>query len=117
MREPVYKSTKSSQKQKSFNHKTSNNVADHFTLMAVPIASGSRFAPVNFNGTRKLIMVCPGTDTDCDNPGCRRGGCQGRLPVLPLFQTVREMPAQPLPAPSAAIVLPGRPDPADLLAA
>ena len=32
-------------------------------------------------------MICPGTRYDCDNPGCRHGGCQGRLPQLPLFQS------------------------------
>jgi hypothetical protein len=25
-------------------------------------------------------MLCPGSDLDCDNPGCRHGGCQGRPP-------------------------------------
>ena len=35
------------------------------------------------------MMICPGTTIDCDNPGCRRGGCQGRKPELPLFKTVR----------------------------
>jgi hypothetical protein len=25
-------------------------------------------------------MICPGSDVDCDNPGCRHGGCQGRPP-------------------------------------
>ena len=25
-------------------------------------------------------MICPGSDLDCDNPGCRHGGCQGRPP-------------------------------------
>jgi len=33
-------------------------------------------------------MICPGTQIECDNPGCRHGGCQGRLPQLPLFQAV-----------------------------
>jgi hypothetical protein len=37
-------------------------------------------------------MICPGTHNDCDNPGYRHGGCQGRLPDLPLFRSV---PAQP----------------------
>jgi len=41
-------------------------------------------------------MICPGTHIDCDNVGCRRGGCQGRLPELPLFQASR---AQAIPAP------------------
>jgi hypothetical protein len=36
-------------------------------------------------------MICPGTQNDCDNPGCRHGGCQGRLPQLPLFQAVRPL--------------------------
>ena len=31
-------------------------------------------------------MICPDSDLDCDNPGCRRGGCQGRRPKLPLFR-------------------------------
>lgn len=34
-------------------------------------------------------MLCPGTQNDCDNPGCRRGGCQGRLPQLPLFRRIQ----------------------------
>jgi hypothetical protein len=33
-------------------------------------------------------MLCPDTDFDCDNPGCRHGGCQGRRPTLPLFKAV-----------------------------
>ena len=31
-------------------------------------------------------MICPDTDFDCDNPGCRHGGCQGRRPELPLLR-------------------------------
>jgi len=31
-------------------------------------------------------MLCPGSDMDCDNPGCRRGGCQGRAPERPLLK-------------------------------
>lgn len=31
-------------------------------------------------------MICPDSNFDCDNPGCRRGGCQGRRPSLPLFR-------------------------------
>jgi hypothetical protein len=31
-------------------------------------------------------MICPDSDLDCDNPGCRHGGCQGRRPNLPLFR-------------------------------
>jgi hypothetical protein len=26
-------------------------------------------------------MICPGIAVDCDNPGCRHGGCQGRPPL------------------------------------
>src|SRR3954454_22446774 len=33
-----------------------------------------------------LHMICPDSDLDCDNVGCRRGGCQGRRPKLPLFR-------------------------------
>ncbi|MGE5268492.1 MAG: hypothetical protein ACM3JG_02345 [Thiohalocapsa sp.] len=33
-------------------------------------------------------MICPDTDYDCDNPGCRHGGCQGRRPALPLLRTL-----------------------------
>ena len=41
-------------------------------------------------------MICPGTQSDCGNPGCRHGGCQGRLPQLPLFQSMRvTQPAAP----------------------
>ena len=31
-------------------------------------------------------MICPDNDLDCDNVGCRRGGCQGRRPKPPLFR-------------------------------
>lgn len=27
-------------------------------------------------------MICPGTERECDNPGCRHGGCQGRSPTI-----------------------------------
>jgi hypothetical protein len=48
-------------------------------------------------------MICPGTQNDCDNPGCRHGGCQGRLPQLPLFQAIRAPePATPAQQPIAA---------------
>lgn len=33
-------------------------------------------------------MICPDTDFDCDNPGCRHGGCQGRRPDLPLLRAL-----------------------------
>ena len=35
-------------------------------------------------------MICPDTDCDCDNPGCRHGGCQGRRPQLPLLRALAE---------------------------
>src|SRR3954453_10192100 len=33
-----------------------------------------------------LHMICPDSDLDCDNVGCRGGGCQGKRPKLPLFR-------------------------------
>jgi hypothetical protein len=33
-------------------------------------------------------MICPDTDFECDNPGCRHGGCQGRWPELPLLRAI-----------------------------
>ena len=33
-------------------------------------------------------MICPDTDFECDNPGCRHGGCQGRRPQLPLLRAI-----------------------------
>ena len=33
-------------------------------------------------------MICPDSDLDCDNVGCRRGGCQGRRPKPPLFRAL-----------------------------
>jgi hypothetical protein len=54
-------------------------------------------------------MICPGTNIDCDNVGCRRGGCQGRLPELPLFQANRLASAQEQPAP--VILLHPQPEP------
>ena len=35
-------------------------------------------------------MICPGIAVDCDNPGCRHGGCQGR-PPQPLRVTAATM--------------------------
>ena len=42
-------------------------------------------------------MICPDNELDCDNVGCRRGGCQGRRPKPPLlraspFATARGLP-------------------------
>ena len=46
-------------------------------------------------------MNCPDSDLDCDNPGCRRGGCQGRMPELPLFAArAPEGQVQQAPSPS-----------------
>ena len=42
-------------------------------------------------------MFCPDSDLDCDNPGCRRGGCQGRRPKLPLFRDHTVTAAKSLP--------------------
>jgi hypothetical protein len=39
----------------------------------------------------------------CDNVGCRRGGCQGRPPELPLFQAVRLAQTEPAAKPLAAL--------------
>ena len=50
-------------------------------------------------------MICPGTTMACDNPGCRRGGCQGRKPELPLFQAVQAAQRQTEPAPAPVILL------------
>jgi hypothetical protein len=33
-------------------------------------------------------MICPDTEFECDNPGCRHGGCQGRRPQLPLLRAI-----------------------------
>ena len=35
-------------------------------------------------------MICPGIAVDCDNPGCRHGGCQGR-PPQPLRVTAAKL--------------------------
>lgn len=54
-------------------------------------------------------MMCPDTVQDCDNPGCRRGGCQGRRPSLPLFRVQAPSAAKPLPALEPTIVGAPRP--------
>jgi hypothetical protein len=41
-------------------------------------------------------MICPNSNFECDNPGCRRGGCQGRRPKLPLFRAPSATPAKSL---------------------
>ena len=38
--------------------------------------------------TEESLMICPDTDFNCDNPGCRHGGCQGRRPSLPLLRAL-----------------------------
>ena len=48
-------------------------------------------------------MICPDSDLDCDNPGCRRGGCQGRRPNLPLFRAYAVTATKSLPLLDAAI--------------
>ncbi len=48
-------------------------------------------------------MICPDSDLDCDNPGCRRGGCQGRRPNLPLFRAKAVTAAKNLPLLEAVI--------------
>jgi hypothetical protein len=42
-------------------------------------------------------MICPDNDLDCDNVGCRRGGCQGRRPKPPLFRATSAAMAMRLP--------------------
>lgn len=49
-------------------------------------------------------MICPDTDYDCDNPGCRHGGCQGRRPTLPLLRTLTT-PSSTTPRPSVEPLL------------
>ena len=39
-------------------------------------------------------MICPDSNLACANPGCRRGGCQGRRPNLPLFRAHAPVAAQ-----------------------
>jgi hypothetical protein len=48
-------------------------------------------------------MICPDSDLDCDNVGCRRGGCQGRRPKLPLFRAPAVSAAKSLALFEAAI--------------
>src|SRR5215471_1240865 len=54
----------------------------HFvTSMTAPIASGgSEFAGWDLHPLESAALPrrTPDTDFDCDNPGCRHGGCQGR---------------------------------------
>ena len=49
-------------------------------------------------------MICPDTDYDCDNPGCRRGGCQGRRPDLPLLRALSSVQCAPRPAIDQALL-------------
>jgi hypothetical protein len=53
------------------------------------------FCPVNLVNTGERVVICPGIAMDCDNPGCRHGGCQGRPP-----QRLR----QPM-VPASAVIL------------
>jgi hypothetical protein len=48
-------------------------------------------------------MICSDSDLDCDNPGCRRGGCQGRRPKLPLFRAHAVTATKSLPRLEAAM--------------
>jgi hypothetical protein len=52
-------------------------------------------------------MMCPGDNIDCDNPGCRHGGCQGRPPLRQLtlpgvVSVLPVLPALPLRQPQTA---------------
>ena len=49
-------------------------------------------------------MICPDTDYDCDNPGCRHGGCQGRRPDLPLLRALSRAQAAPRPGIDQALL-------------
>jgi len=49
-------------------------------------------------------MICPDTVFDCDNPGCRRGGCQGRRPDLPLLRAPGVTPPMPRPEPAGSLL-------------
>jgi hypothetical protein len=49
-------------------------------------------------------MICPDTDYDCDNPGCRHGGCQGRRPDLPLLRALSSVQSGPRPAIDQALL-------------
>ena len=49
-------------------------------------------------------MICPDTDYDCDNPGCRHGGCQGRRPDLPLLRALSNAQSAPRPAIDQALL-------------
>ena len=48
-------------------------------------------------------MICPGNAVDCDNPGCRHGGCQGRPPqrlraTAATIEVIASRVAEPEPA-------------------
>ena len=55
-------------------------------------------------------MICPNTNYDCDNPGCRHGGCQGRRPTPPLLRGLLE--TVPTPGQTAGGPILGAGDPA-----
>ena len=61
-------------------------------------------------------MICPGSNVECDNPGCRHGGCQGRLPQLPLFQAIQVIEAA-IPHKPAVLIPPAAPAPVERVAA
>jgi hypothetical protein len=55
-------------------------------------------------------MTCPGIAVDCDNPGCRHGGCQGRPPQrLRAAAAVIEVIASRATAPGTVLPPTGRP--------
>jgi hypothetical protein len=60
---------------------------DLLVARLVPVVSRALISAAMQRTTEGIApMICPGTTVDCDNPGCRRGGCQGRPPAPPLFQ-------------------------------
>src|SRR5579884_1021564 len=55
--------------------------------------------------TDPMPMLCPEVAVECDNPGCRHGGCQGRLPARPSRRPLAIV------ADNAAATLPSGPAP------
>jgi hypothetical protein len=88
------------------NNKSSINVSDHLVACRCFCNRAKSILWLyELNGTKDPIMICPGTTVDCDNPGCRRGGCQGRPPELPLFQAARTTELQAIPEPPVLTLL------------